>query len=74
MITLQEARDIFQKMIDSQESKYNICEIWEIDYDDPIYVMTVIDESGYQLFPGEVFQSIRKKDGKLVDFSFPCPA
>jgi len=73
MITLEDARKIFAEMVIKSERKYQIDDIWEVYYDEPIYVMTVIDENGNQLFPGEVFPSIRKTDGSLCNFSFPTP-
>lgn len=60
-------------MIANSKEKYQLFEAWEIDFDEPIYVMTVIDEKGIQHFPGDPFPSIRKSDGKLIDYSFPCP-
>lgn len=74
MITLEQARKAFEKMVDDSERGYKIFEVWEVNFSEPIFVMTVIDEEGNQYFPGEVFKSIRKKDGSLVDFRFPSPA
>jgi len=79
MITLEEAMGMFQKMIDEHPEKYTIFEAWEIPYEDPVhgedplYIMTVLNENGEQFFPGEVFKSIRKRDGELVNFEFPVP-
>lgn len=74
MITLEQAKKMFEDMIAGCEKTYQMYEAWEIEFDDPIYVMTVIDEEGVQHFPGDPFQSIRKSDGALIDFEFPCPA
>lgn len=74
MITLEQAKKMFEDMIAKSQRSYQMYEAWEIDFDEPIYVMTVIDEDGVQHFPGDPFQSIRKSDGTLIDFEFPCPA
>lgn len=74
MITLEQAKRIFEDMIKQSEKQYEIFEVWELDADFPIYVMTVIDENGVQRMPGDPFKSIRKEDGTLIDFSFPSPA
>lgn len=74
MITLEQAKKMFEDMIARSEKSYQMYEVWEIDLNEPIYVMTVIDEYGVQHFPGDPFQSIRKSDGALIDFEFPCPA
>lgn len=74
MITLEQAKKMFEDMIAESKKSYQVYEVWEIDLDEPIYVMTAIDEDGAQHFPGDPFQSIRKSDGALVDFEFPCPA
>lgn len=71
MITIEQAKQQFQKLVESSEKKYTIQTVWEISFDDPIYAMIAIDENGNQVFPGEVFPSIRKDDGSLVDFRFP---
>lgn len=71
MITLEQAKEQFLKIVENTEKKYTIQVVWEIAFDDPIYAMIAVDESGKQVFPGEVFPSIRKADGSLVDFCFP---
>lgn len=71
MITLEQAKEQFCKIIEKAEKRYTIQTIWEISFDDPIYAMIAIDEKGKQVFPGEVFPSIRKADGALINFSFP---
>lgn len=73
MITIEQAKKIFEDMINKAEERYEIFEVWEIDWDFPIYVMSVIDEHGEQRMPGNPFKSIRKDNGELVDFYFPCP-
>ena len=72
MITLDQAKEQFLKIVEKAEKKYTIQNVWEISFDDPIYVMLAIDENGNQVFPGEVFPSIRKADGSLINFSFPA--
>lgn len=74
MITLERAKEMFAQMVSDSGKNYQIDAVWEIEYDDPIYVMTVIDEDGKQHLPGDLFQSIRKRDGSLIDYEFPCPA
>lgn len=74
MVTLEQAKAMFEEMISKSEREYQMFEAWEIKYEEPIYVMTVIDENGVQHFPGDPFPSIRKSDGKLIDYEFPCPA
>ncbi len=74
MITLEQARSLFEDMISKSGKSYQIYEVWEIDITEPIYVMTVIDDKGVQHFPGNPFPSIRKSDGTAVDFHFPSPA
>ena len=74
MVTLEQAKSMFNKMVSDSEYSYEIFDVWEVKLNEPIYVMTVIDENGVQRFPGDPFPSIRKSDGELVDYSFPCPA
>ena len=74
MITLEQANKMFENMIAKSGKSYQIFEVWEVEIDEPLYVMTVIDDSGIQHFPGDPFKSIRKTDGGLVHFQFPCPA
>lgn len=73
MITLEQAIVMFEELLKNSPEKYTVQKIWEIQFDDPLYVMVVRDERGKQVFPGEVFPSIRKADGSFVDFCFPCP-
>ena len=74
MLTLEQATIIFQKLIDEQKAEYTIDQISLIMFDDPIYVMIALDKNGKQIFPGEVFPSIRYADGSLVYWEDPCPA
>lgn len=74
MITLAQAREMFAKMIAEKGEGYSMDQVFEIEFDDPIYVMTVIDKNGEQILPGRVFPAIRKRDGMLVDDVVPCPA
>ena len=71
MVTLEQAKQTFHKMVEEAPRKYTIEKIWEIQFEEPIYAMIVHDEDGVQYFPGEVFPSINKKDGSLTDWSFP---
>lgn len=72
MITKEQARAMFDEMIKNSGKSYRFDQMSEIAFEDPIYVMIAIDEEGNQIFPGEVFPSIRKKDGALIDFEFPA--
>lgn len=72
MITAEQAKEMFEEMINSQDEEYCFDQMSEIATDDPIYVMIAVDKNGNQVFPGEVFPSIRKRDGAIVDFSFPA--
>lgn len=74
MVTLEQAKKKFAELVAKSEKNYQIDDIWEISLAEPIYVMMVIDENGDQLLPGEAFPSIRKSDGALIDFKYPCPA
>lgn len=74
MVTPEEARAIFEEMVKKSGKKYRVEYVVELHLEDPIYYMLAQDEKGKQIFPGEVFPSIRKRDGELVDFEFPCPA
>ena len=74
MVTLEQAKEMFAEMVAKSDKKYQIDGIWEISFEDPIYVMMVIDENGDQLLPGEAFPCIRKADGAIIDWHFPCPA
>ena len=73
MITLEQAKEMFKGMIAESGESYQIYEVWEVNFTEPLYVMTVIDDVGVQHFPGDPFKSIRKSDGCLVPFQFPCP-
>lgn len=74
MITLERAKEMFAKMISESGKNYRIDIVWEIEDEEPIYVMMVIDEEGKQQLPGRLFPAIRKSDGELVDWEYPCPA
>lgn len=74
MITLERAKEMFTKMISESGKNYRIDIVWEIDDEEPIYAMMVIDEEGNQQLPGRLFPAIRKSDGELVDWEYPCPA
>lgn len=71
MISLDDAKKMFEKMVQDSPKNYQIENVWEIKFDEPLYVMTVIDEHGERLFPGEAFPSINKNDGSLVNWTLP---
>lgn len=72
MITIEQARIVFEEMIRNSGKEYHLDQISEVSIEDPIYVMIALDKDGNQVFPGEAFPSIRKKDGALIDFVFPA--
>ena len=72
MISLDCAKRMFEEMVNTKGGGYCVEQVSEIAFEDPIFVMIALDSEGNQIFPGEVFPSIRKKDGKFVDFSFPA--
>lgn len=74
MITLEQAERKFHEIVDSCEETFKITKVWEIQLEDPIYVVMCTDEHGTKIYPGERFPSIRKSDGSLVDWEEPCPA
>ena len=74
MITLEQAKKMFCEMVAKSGKSYTIDVVYEISFDEPIFAMIVLDEDGNQLFPGEVFPSIRKLDGAIIDYKDPCPA
>lgn len=71
MITVEQARAMFEEMLRNNDKEYRFDQISEIAFEDPIYVMIAVDKEGNQVFPGEVFPSIRKRDGAIIDFKFP---
>ena len=73
MITLDQATLIFKKMIADSGKEYRIDQVWEVELDEPIYVMSVIDKDGKRFLPGRLFPAINKLDGTLVPDEFPCP-
>lgn len=72
MITLEQATMMFEDMVKNSDKAYSVEQVTEITFEDPIYVMIALDENGDQIFPGEAFPSIRKRDGELVNFAFPA--
>lgn len=72
MITLEQAKSMFEEMIKNSSEAYRLDQVSELALDDPIYVMIALDKEGNQIFPGEVFPSIRKSDGATVNFAFPA--
>ncbi len=71
MITIDQAKAMFEEMIKNCEEEYSFDQITEIAFEEPIYAMIALDKNGNQVFPGEVFPSIRKKDGAIINFIFP---
>lgn len=71
MVTLEQAKRMFEEMIKNSSEIYHLDQVSEIALDDPIYVMIALDKEGNQIFPGEVFPSIRKSDGATINFAFP---
>ncbi len=74
MITLDQAKAMFADMVAKSAERFTIDDVWEVQYNEPIYVMTVIDAEGNQHLPGIKFPSIRKHDGAIIDCQFSCPA
>ena len=72
MITLEQAKATFEDMVLKRGEGDRVNQISEITFDEPIYVMIALDKNGNQIFPGEVFPAIRKRDGAIVDFEFPA--
>lgn len=72
MITLEQAKAMFEEMISNSSQEYCIDQISELALDEPVYVMIALDKKGNQIFPGEVFPSIRKADGAVINFTFPA--
>ena len=72
MITIEQAKAMFDEMLKNSEKKYFFDQISEIAFEEPIYVMIALDENGNQVFPGEAFPSIRKKDGAIINYRFPA--
>lgn len=72
MITMERARAMFEEMIKNSDKGYCLDQISEVAFEEPIYVMIAHDRHGDQVFPGEVFPSIRKRDGALIDFKLPA--
>lgn len=72
MITIEQAKVMFEEMIRNSNKEYRFDQISEVVLEEPLYVMIAVDEDGNQVFPGEVFPSIRKSDGAIVSFSFPA--
>lgn len=71
MVTLEQAKSMFEDMIKNSSEAYRLDQVSEIALDDPIYVMIALDKEGNQIFPGEAFPSIRKSDGATINFAFP---
>lgn len=74
MITLDQAKVMFADMVAKNAERFTIDDIWEVQFNEPVYVMTVIDAEGNQYLPGAKFPSIRKRDGAIIDYQFSCPA
>lgn len=74
MITLEQAESKFCEIIASCGESIKIAKVWEIQLDEPIYVVLCTDKDGHKIYPGERFPSIRKSDGVFVNWEEPCPA
>ena len=74
MITLEQAESKFREIVSSCGEPVKISKVWEIQLEDPIYVVMCTDDGGNKIYPGERFPSIRKSDGSLVNWEEPCPA
>ena len=72
MITMEQAKAMFEEMIKNSKKEYRLDQISEIAFEEPIYVMIAVDNDGNQVFPGEVFPSVRKRDGAIINFKFPA--
>lgn len=53
---------------------YTLNQVSEIALEEPVYVVIAVDKNGNQVMPGQIFPAIRKKDGKIVNFDYICPA
>lgn len=77
MISITEARFIAEEIARRSGRKLIITSFSELhDENDfeSLYLFSLKDEeTGQHYYPGELFPSIRKGDGKLVDFSLPPP-
>jgi len=78
MITIDEARKMVEELIrksGKQLTIVNISEVQDADNDyDSVYVYFLEDqENGKVYYPGELFPTIRKGDGKFVDFTIVPP-
>lgn len=74
MITLEQAKEMFNKLIVEKYPGHTVQKVWEIRFEDPIYVAQVTDDTGKKILPGDGFPSIRKEDGEIIDYEFPTPA
>ena len=72
MITMEQAKAMFEEMIKNSKKEYRLDQISEIAFEEPIYVMIAVDKDGNQVFPGEVFPSVRNRDGAIINFKFPA--
>ena len=74
MITLEQAENRFREIIADCGEPIEITKVWEIQLDEPIYVVMCTDKEQNKIYPGERFPSIRKSDGAFVNWQDPCPA
>lgn len=74
MITLEQAESKFREIIASGDESVKIAKVWEIQFEDPLYVVMCIDKNGNKIYPGERYPSIRKSDGSVIDWKEPCPS
>lgn len=77
MISIEVARKIAQALIDESQRNLEITNITELNgvtEEENIYIYGVKDPSNNRhYYPGELFPSIRKGDGALVDFALIPP-
>lgn len=77
MISLEDARKIAQGLIEETKRTLEITVFSELNgktEEESLYIFGVKDpETNRHYYPGELFPSIRKTDGELVDFALVPP-
>lgn len=77
MISIEKAREIAQSLIDRAERAFEITSISELHgntEEESLYIFGVKDpKSNKHYYPGQLFPSIRKSDGELIDFALIPP-
>lgn len=74
MITLEQAEKKLCEIVAACDETVRVLKVWEIQFDDPLYVVMCVDKYGNKIYPGERFPSIRKRDGEVVNWEEPCPS